>query len=59
MTPIDASNNPDNVRYSFNFKNLKPKLMSVIMPGMLTNVTFSLKDTLLIGSENYLKLLKI
>ena len=26
MTPVDASNNPDKVRYSFNFKNKKPKL---------------------------------
>ena len=26
MTPVDASNNPDKVKYSFNFKNIKPKL---------------------------------
>ena len=26
MTPVDASNNPDKVRYSFNFKNTKAKL---------------------------------
>ena len=26
MTPVDASNTPDKVRYSFNFKNTKPKL---------------------------------
>ena len=25
MTPVDASNNPDNVKYTFNFKNIKPK----------------------------------
>ena len=24
MTPVDASNNPDKVRYSFNFKNIEP-----------------------------------
>ena len=26
MTPVNASNNPDKVRYSFYFKNIKPKL---------------------------------
>ena len=26
MTPVDASNNPDKVRNSFNIKNTKPKL---------------------------------
>ena len=26
MTPVDASNNPDKVKYTFNFKNMKPKL---------------------------------
>ena len=26
MTTVDSSNNPDKVRYSFNFKNTKPKL---------------------------------
>ena len=25
MTPVDASNNPDKVKYNFNFKNIKPK----------------------------------
>ena len=25
MTPVDASNNPDRVKYTFNFKNIKPK----------------------------------
>ena len=25
MTPVDASNSPENVRYSLNFKNIKPK----------------------------------
>ena len=25
MTPVDASNNPDKVNYTFNFKNIKPK----------------------------------
>ena len=26
MTPVDASNNPDRVRYSFIYRNIKPKL---------------------------------
>ena len=26
MTPVDASNNPDKVKYTFTFKNIKPKL---------------------------------
>ena len=26
MTPVDASNNPDKVKYAFNFKKIKPKL---------------------------------
>ena len=26
MTTVDCSKNPDKVRYSFNFKNIKPKL---------------------------------
>ena len=25
MTPVDASNNPDKVKYSFIFRNIKPK----------------------------------
>ena len=25
MTPVDASNNPDKFKYTFNFKNIKPK----------------------------------
>ena len=26
MTPVDASNSPDKVKYTFSFKNIKPKL---------------------------------
>ena len=26
MTPVDASNNPDKIKYTFIFKNIKPKL---------------------------------
>ena len=29
MTPVDASNNPDKVKYTFSFKNIKPKLKVV------------------------------
>ena len=25
MTPVDASNSPDKVKYTFSFKNIKPK----------------------------------
>ena len=27
MTPVDASNNSDKVKYTFSFKNIKPKLI--------------------------------
>ena len=27
MTPVDASNNPDKVKYTFRFKNINPKLI--------------------------------
>ena len=26
ITPVDASNNPEKVRYTVNFKNIKPRL---------------------------------
>ena len=29
MTPVDASNNPDKVKYTFSFKNIKRKLKVV------------------------------
>ena len=67
MTPVDASNNPDKVKYTFSFKNIKGKpgyaqpklnLKLVIMLEMQINVIFSLKVTLLIGIENCLKLMK-
>ena len=34
MTPVDASNNPDKVKYTFSFKNIKGKLTLVIMLEM-------------------------
>ena len=58
MTPVDAYDNPDEVKYYLNLPKQRPILKSVIMSGMLTNVTFSLRVTLLIGIENYLKLMK-
>ena len=70
MTPVGPSNNPDilyllllrvwvnlaapNQRVNLATANLK----SVIMSGMLTNIIYSLKVTLLTGIENYLKLMK-
>ena len=65
MTPVDASNNREKIKYTFNFKNFKGKLATpnlnlklVIMSEMQINVISSLRDTLLIGIENFLKLMK-
>ena len=60
MTPVDASNNPDKVKYTFNFKNIKPKLKvgDYVDAEMQIKAISSLRDTLLIGIENYLKLMK-
>ena len=55
MTPVYASNNLDKLETLLVLRILNPNLLSVIMSGMLTNVTFSLKDTLLTGIENCLK----
>ena len=58
LTPVDASYNPDKIRYSISTSTrIKPKLKALIMSGMLINVIFSLKDTLLIGIEKCLKLM--
>ena len=57
MTLVDASNNPDKVRYPFNFKNIKLRKITMIT-GMLTNVAFSLKYAVLTGIGNYLKIMK-
>ena len=46
MTPVDASNNPDKVKYTFSFDVLNLKL--VILLEMQINVISSLGDTLLI-----------
>ena len=62
MTPVDAPNNPDKVKYTFSFKNNKPKLkvdyVRVIMSEMQINVISSLRDKLLIGIESCLKLMR-
>ena len=57
MTPVDASNNPDKVRYYVKSTKATPKKL-VIKLQMQINVISSLRDTLLIGIENYLKLMK-
>ena len=51
MTPVDASNNPDKVKYSFIYRTIK-------MLEMQINVICSLRDTLLIGIESCLKLMR-
>ena len=56
MTPVDASNNPDTVRYYI--KSTKATAKLVILLEMQINVIYFLKVTLLIGIENYLKLMK-
>ena len=57
MTPVDASNNPDKVKY--NVKSTKVGYLKLaIMLEMQINVISFLKVTLLIGIENYLKLMK-
>ena len=49
-TPVDSSNNLDKVKYIITLVNLaKTNQNLVITLGKLTNVTFSLKDTHLIG----------
>ena len=53
MTPVNASNIPISLNTMLNIPKQHPNL--VIMSGILTNVTFSLKETLLIGIENCLK----
>ena len=55
MTPVDASNNPDKVTM-LNLPKQHQNLKLVIMLEMQINV-ISLRDTLLIGIENYLKLI--
>ena len=58
MTPVDASNNPDKVEYTFSFKNIKLKLKvgDYVRNAEKRNI-FS-KNTILIGMENCLKLMK-
>ena len=58
MTPDDASYNPDKVKNTLSFKNITPKLKFGVMLEMQINVISSLRDTLLIGIESCLKLMK-
>ena len=58
MRPVDASNNPDKVKYYVKSTKEHQNLNLVIMSEMQINVISSLRDTLLIGIENYLKLMK-
>ena len=58
MTPADVSNIPDNLNTHSILRILNLNLKLVIMLEMQINVTFSLKDTLVIGIENCLKLMK-
>ena len=58
MTPVDASNNPDKVKYSFIYRNIKPKLKVVDYVRNADKVISSLRDTLLIGIESCLKLMR-
>ena len=58
MTPVDASNNPDKVNTMLNLPKQNQNLMLVIMLEMQINVISFLKDTLLIGIESCLKLMR-
>ena len=58
MTTADASNKIDKVKYTFSFKNIKPKDKVGDYVRNADIVISSLRDTLLIGIENCLKLLK-
>ena len=57
MTPVDASNNPDKVRYYVKSTKATPKFKVGDYVKMQINVISSRRDTLLIGIENYLKLM--
>ena len=66
MAPVDASNNPDKVRYIISTstkiepkgKPGSPNLKLVIMLEMQIKVISFIKVTFLIGIENFLKLMK-
>ena len=64
-TPVDASNYPYKVKYTFSFKNIKgkpgyaqPKLKVGDYVRNVDKRNIFSKDTLLIGIENCLKLMK-
>ena len=57
MTPVDASNNPDKVKYYVKYTKTTPKKVGDYVRNADKRNIFS-KVTLLIGIENYLKLMK-
>ena len=57
MTPVDASN-PDKVRYYVKSTKATPKFKVGDFLEMQINVISSLRDTLLIGIESCLKLMR-
>ena len=58
MTPVDASNNPDKVKYTFSFKNIKPKLKVGDYVRNVDKRNIFSKGYTSIGVENCLKLMK-
>ena len=60
MTPVDASNSPDIVKYYVKSTKSRPKLKvgDYVRIADKRNILFSLKDALLTGIENCLKLMK-
>ena len=57
MTPVDASKNPE-LGTMLNLPKQNQNLKLVIMLEGQINVISSLRDTILIGIENYLKSMK-
>ena len=58
MTPVDAPNNPDKVKYYVKSTKATPKIKVGDYGKMQINVISFLKDTLLIGIESCLKLMR-
>ena len=59
MTPVDACNNPNKVKYTFSFNKIKPKhkVGNYVKNADKRNI-FSKGYTSNIGIENRLKLMK-
>ena len=56
MTPVDASNNPDKVKYSLIYRNIKPKLKVGVYVGNVDKRNIFSKGY--ISNWNCLKLMK-